>query len=386
MTIDTANWMDLVEGSKLLSELSIPGTHDSGSRTPASQTGRLTTQTRTIAEQLGDGIRFLDIRVGYTNKEFSLYHEDVPVNVTFQSVLQTCKAFLALHPRETIIMSVKPENGAPSSGNTAGVTFQQRFDAYAAAFPGLFSQGNVIPKLGDVRGKIVLFRRFPLDAGTTTPGHGINAFRGFPDDATGPIHGPAELLIQDQFAQSGRNTRSRAEKFKAVTDLLDAASRPGNANVLYVNFVSAAGILKNAADNDFPVAIARDLNPMLEKYFEMPSHRQGRFGIVATDFETAARNLLVIRTNLPLNGGYWTVQQYGFVTAFGSAPDFAVNTSATPVVAIAATPTGNGYYLLTRDKRIFAFGDARQVGDGGPDTQAVSITVKANDAAPTGPG
>jgi 1-phosphatidylinositol phosphodiesterase len=382
MPINTADWMDLLQGSTLLSELSIPGTHDSGSRTPASEAGRLTTQDRTIGEQLNDGIRFLDIRVGYTNNAFALYHENVSVGVTFQNVLDTCKTFLEAHPRETIIMSVKKEDDAPNSGNADNVTFQQRFDEYAGSVNGLFYQKNAIPTLHDARGKIVLFRRFALD-GTNAAGHGINAYDDFKSDATFTIDGPPKLIIQDQFSQVAR---TREDKITAVRDLLDKASGSNASDVLYVNFTSAAGVLKSAFDDDYPEAVANDINPRVEAYFENNTHRHGRFGIVAMDFETAARNLLVIRTNVRTDAGFWIAQLDGSVTGFGSAMEFPGNSNPTEVVAIAATPSGMGYYLLTRDKQISAFGDAQLQSDGGPDAQAVSIAVKPTSTQPTGPG
>lgn len=292
MPLDLSNWMDLVKGAKHLNNLSIPGTHDSGSRTPASDASRLKTQTRSIGKQLNDGIRFLDIRAGYTNNEFALYHESVSLNLTFQSVLDTCTKFLANHPRETIIMSLKREDGAPSSGNTDGLTFQERFDKYVRESPtGLFYLQNALPTLHNARGKIVLFRRFALDRGTAPALHGINAYDDFPNDATGMIEGPPKLLIQDQFAQSGLRIRSRDEKFSAIEDLLNRASAAGNRDVLFVNFASAAGIFPD----DYPGAVATDINPRLVTYFTQ--HTRGRFGIVVTDFQIATLNTLIVETN-----------------------------------------------------------------------------------------
>ena len=51
------------------------------------------------------------------------------------------------------------------------------------------------------------------------------------------------------------------------------------------------------------------------------------------------------------NGGYWTVNWVGAVTAYGGAPTFGSPaqsgiTVAKPVVAMAATPDGQGYWLV----------------------------------------
>ncbi|HEV8239128.1 MAG TPA: phosphatidylinositol-specific phospholipase C [Thermoanaerobaculia bacterium] len=291
MPTDLTNWMGAVPGSKKLSELSIPGTHDSGAKDPQADLdltkNRLRTQTRSIAEQLTDGIRFLDIRVGYTNGAFALYHEDVSLGLTFQSVLTTCSNFLTAQPTETIIMSVKKEDDAPSSGNPAGKSFQARFSDYATA-AGIFYLQNAIPQLHQVRGKIVLFRRFELTANTAAA-VGIDAYNGFPNNRTRTIAGPPELRIQDYYDQTG--VGSRAKKWNKIRKLLVEASAAGNADVLFVNFGSGAGVI----ENDFPDRVAADINPQLTTYFN--DHTSGRFGIVITDFETAALNTLIIRTN-----------------------------------------------------------------------------------------
>lgn len=285
MTIDISSWMGLVADAKKLSELSIPGTHDSASRYIDST--RLTTQTAGIRDQLDAGIRFLDIRVGYTNDRFLLYHEKTYLNLRFGPLRDICSAFLKAHPRETIIMSLKKEDDAPSSGNKKNVSFQARFQQYVDESPDLWYLGNAIPTLGDVRGKIVLFRRFRLDKDTKTD-VGINAFDGFPDNETKTIEGPPKLRIQDEF---GQLSTSKDSKFKAVEKILKEAVAPGHRDVLYVNFSSAAGVIPR----DFPLAVANFINPRLVDYFT--SNPKGRFGIIAMDFQTTELNTLIARTN-----------------------------------------------------------------------------------------
>ncbi|HEU4559461.1 MAG TPA: phosphatidylinositol-specific phospholipase C [Longimicrobium sp.] len=375
MTFPTATWMDLVGGSKLLSELSIPGTHDSGSRyidgttLPVGSKGiRLTTQTDSIREQLDAGIRFLDIRVGFTDGEFLLYHEDVSLNLSFGEVRDICRAFLLSNPRETIIMSLKLEEEAPDS-NRGGKTFQGRFDDYVAETPTLWYLENTIPKLSDARKKIVLFRRF--DATGTL---GINAVDGFPDDTTGTTTGSPKLRIQDQFNQAAT---SKETKYTAVKDLLNEASEPetaANRGALFLNFSSAAGA--GSVANDFPLSVANFINPRLVNYFN--GKTTGRFGIVAMDFQTTVLNTLIIRTNVN-NAGYWVVDGDAVVSALGTAPDFFPSGPAAPpgAIAIAARPSGTGYYLLMLDGKVFAYGDATHAGEGVPaGTNAVSIAVK----------
>jgi GH25 family lysozyme M1 (1,4-beta-N-acetylmuramidase) len=74
-------------------------------------------------------------------------------------------------------------------------------------------------------------------------------------------------------------------------------------------------------------------------------------------------------------GGYWIVAQDGGVFSFGGAPFFGSLYSlgltglsgarplAAPVCGIAATPSGNGYWVVAQDGGVFTFGDAPFLGN-----------------------
>jgi hypothetical protein len=70
----------------------------------------------------------------------------------------------------------------------------------------------------------------------------------------------------------------------------------------------------------------------------------------------------------PSGGGYWMVATDGGIFAFGDA-NFYGSTGAIhlnkPIVGMAATPDGNGYWLVASDGGIFAFGDAAFYGSTG---------------------
>src|SRR5439155_18980733 len=57
----------------------------------------------------------------------------------------------------------------------------------------------------------------------------------------------------------------------------------------------------------------------------------------------------------------WLLTAGGVVRALGAAPHLgdATGRFATPAVAIGATPTGAGYYVVAADGQVAAFGDAR---------------------------
>src|SRR5580704_8917374 len=66
------------------------------------------------------------------------------------------------------------------------------------------------------------------------------------------------------------------------------------------------------------------------------------------------------------DGGYWIVNNEGYVAACGDAAYLGEQTSLNaPIVGIAATPDGGGYYLVASDGGVFTFGDARFQGSTG---------------------
>ncbi len=67
----------------------------------------------------------------------------------------------------------------------------------------------------------------------------------------------------------------------------------------------------------------------------------------------------------PSGNGYWFVSSDGGVFAFGDASFFGSlggRDLHAPIVAMAATPDGGGYWLAAADGGVFAFGDARLAG------------------------
>lgn len=152
------DWMSKINDDTLLSNVSLLGTHDSmayKSDLPFSSIVR--TQTMNLNQQLNSGIRYFDIRLNYENEEkFTIYHGSVNLGFSFDEVLDTLKDFLNHHPKEVVVMRVKQENSSVSDFEMWGT-----FNKYAyKKYPNLFwdrSKSNTDnPKIGDIRGKIVV--------------------------------------------------------------------------------------------------------------------------------------------------------------------------------------------------------------------------------------
>jgi len=141
MTVDPANWMaDLPALSALpLTEIPIPGTHDSGSYgitaqspwalTAQSQFGFLTelpgflqelivkpiaagwakTQSNDLYDQFSDGIRYVDLRL--TNEpDGQVYLEHGLRSVLFADAVDDIAAFATEHPREALVIYIQGIN------------------------------------------------------------------------------------------------------------------------------------------------------------------------------------------------------------------------------------------------------------------------------------
>lgn len=156
---ENPNWMKSINGNTKLSQLSIPGTHDSMSYSTSwsAPTDIVHTQSMSLQTQLNSGIRFLDIRCKYTDGAFAIHHGPYYLNAMFDDVLNEVTTFLKENPSETILMRVKQEYSSESNE-----VFNNTLRGYMEKYPEFFwdSQDGRItnPKLKEIRGKIVILR------------------------------------------------------------------------------------------------------------------------------------------------------------------------------------------------------------------------------------
>ncbi len=268
-------WMASQPDATSLASLSIPGTHDSSARFEP-QAGLAKTQDLTIAEQLAAGVRYLDVRCRHVDDGFLLYHGAIDQNQTFEELLVTLDTFLAEHPTEAIIASVKEE--ATPSGNT------RAFDATLASYlTDRWSIAPAVPVLGDVRGKVVLLRRFT----STMAPLGIDA-TAWPDNTTFSIANAASLRIQDAYMVTDNSA-----KWTAITALLGEA-RAATGITLFLDYTS--GYQTMSALPNIPI-VADDINARLDSYLADPANAQAHLGVLVMDHVTMARVQAVAASN-----------------------------------------------------------------------------------------
>lgn len=158
------NWMIDMSDTTKLSDINIPGTHDSCAfRVQFPLLSKC--QNKTIKEQLNSGIRFLDIRVEKIGNKLKLVHdiadckhpEKTSKKLLLEDIIDDCKSFLSENPSEAILLSYKRDDGANQEE-----TFDTFFENYLNNDPIWYTE-NRIPNLKEVRGKIVLLNRDNID-------------------------------------------------------------------------------------------------------------------------------------------------------------------------------------------------------------------------------
>ena len=277
---DPANWMRAVSGKKRLSELSIPGTHDSGALHEPIK-GTTQCQTLGIAQQLAIGVRFLDIRCRSVHNAFAIYHGPVDQQLTFDSVLTDCLGFLKAHGTETLMMSVKKEG----EDDHCTKSFEELFDAYTAQAPEKWWLKATIPSLAEARGRIILLQRF---SAVKLP-KGIGAApEDWKDNQGFHIHGAAEIQVQDKY-----QLHDQQDKWPEVLAQLQAAAA-GKPDTLYLNFTSGYRPRPILGIPDIR-EVSNVVNPAVARYFEQTG--PGRYGIIIMDFADASRCARIIATN-----------------------------------------------------------------------------------------
>ena len=172
--VDGPCWMKYVDDNKFLDELSIPGTHDSGTCSVDNDTEPQSSQVKCqqdyIPTQLLEGIRYFDIRLGKGDDPgidhggFYLLKKDGNF-LHLSDVIGYFKTFLNENPSEALIMLASRGNDEATDESITTA-----FAKVMADNPNLFYTSSRVPTLHEVRGKIVLLRRFGLD-GDSVDGH-----------------------------------------------------------------------------------------------------------------------------------------------------------------------------------------------------------------------
>ena len=159
------NWITNLNDKIYVQQLSIPGTHDSGTKDVTFDLGR--TQNLSIEDQFKMGIRAFDLRPAYRiwpYSEFYIYHGVTRTSYKFEDVLSYFKKQLAANPGEFVLIQMRHESELlPVSID--GVDTEKNTNKWDEIYNVLKKFDDFIVQwkpdltIGECRGKMIIFTR-----------------------------------------------------------------------------------------------------------------------------------------------------------------------------------------------------------------------------------
>ena len=282
--ISSTDWMETVPDETKLSNMSIPGTHDSCTQY-VDMRYIFQCQDASVATQLIYGYRYLDMRLVLEQKHdqqtLVLKHSIARCKtsnspfagtLTLDDVLRDVSAFLDAHPTETVILCMKAENSKDDVAEIQKVLYQT-----IDKDPERWYLKNEIPTLGEVRGKIVLATRF--DDKFPVGFERCGLYFGWADQgdrtvlsdptANSVINGRETLCVQDRY---NYDTDDKIDAIHTCLDNSQAAE-----DTFFLNFTSTSG----SGAVGHPKGYAKDINLDLYAY-EWEAGKA--YGVVIVDF------------------------------------------------------------------------------------------------------
>jgi 1-phosphatidylinositol phosphodiesterase len=239
---DTAQWLKGLPDNLRIGNINLPGTHNAAAIHPTRRTLHAC-QHHSITQQLYGGIRLLDVRLKVHRRQagsaggqplpggllaFHTCHGRIGRN-TFQSLsslLDECRRFLADNHSEFVVLVLKIDdwsNVEPYAGEALAA-----LAALLRHYPTLSEAA--LPRLGAVRGKLILYNRINGDPVLGTPVR-------WEQNTAGTAAYPSRdrdyaVWVQDRYNDFSRHPR-RA-KLRRIVAALDKK----NAENVVLNFAS----------------------------------------------------------------------------------------------------------------------------------------------------
>lgn len=224
---DLKTWMGSVADDTWLSGMTIPGTHDSCAR---SNVPFVRTQYLSITQQLALGIRFLDLRLRrHDDGKLYCYHGGMPIGLprglSFAQVMDEVWDFIgpknnnigdegkAKQATETVLISINNDNRSKEQKKHPEMFYNAVKEAiegtppYEQDWSARWYTAPVTAKLGDVRGKAVLLRRYAGDPGvapTARMGLDLHAWLDDNPDFTILTPNSVRVRLQDKWKYARR--------------------------------------------------------------------------------------------------------------------------------------------------------------------------------------
>ncbi|GAA6091620.1 1-phosphatidylinositol phosphodiesterase-like [Tachysurus ichikawai] len=241
-------WMKELDGDTLLSDITIPGTHDTMALHggPAAEC-----QAWILEDQLKAGIRYLDLRVYAYEDTLYLMHGIVYEHSTFIKALTTLKAFLSEFPSETVLVRLKPDLFDKSK-------VQELFEKLIEGDSNVWVK-STIPRLDEVRGKIVFIQEGSFLLG---------------------------LPLKETDKKGDYKVTHIEDKEKITLQNLQLAMKECGGNSVVLTYSSGTGIGTFKGMFLTPKKVAEKIDPWLYDYLQtlLAEGSALCFGVIAMDF------------------------------------------------------------------------------------------------------
>jgi len=248
-----SSWMGNIPDDTLLSNITVPGTHDTCAR---SNVPFVRTQYLSITKQMEAGLRFLDLRCRvHSDGQLYMYHGGMPIDLPFylklDSIMTEIFTFFEKNkktPTETVLISINNDDISakepPSVFYNAVKSHIEKTPHYPDGSPRWITSRETVT-LGEARGKAVLLRRYHPDPDIDVSeriGIDLSGWLNNNPDFTLQTPDGVVVTLQDhwQYSEIIPLIDLIKSKFGFVSNLLEkaAASPPEH---WFINFTSAVG-------------------------------------------------------------------------------------------------------------------------------------------------
>lgn len=357
---DYANWMAELPDGLYVSQVSIPGTHDTATASLVTAAPTAQCQTASIKDQLNTGVRAFDFRPGKkpssSSSEIYCYHGSARTSILFKDAISMITTFLEQHPTEFVIIHL---DGGNYSSSITDAQYKAIFeDASIKPYMMNFSRNLTVK---DMRKHIFIIKRYGLTldayyAPTAYEWYGDENWATLSDEERwrkqtgGKLESPngnyrAALHVQD-LANSNKASNGYDSKVEAVEQMLKHAQRlnatSDYSNIFVMNFCS--GYNGTVSSSSSYVENATHTNKKVVDYLKEHS---GPTGILMADY-------LVTDTHSGISGASGTYTTYGeqFIKSvvdnnFTYAAAYAAaNAAKIPTFSQIVLPTGTSDALF----------------------------------------
>lgn len=272
---EAMSWMSKVDDNALITELSIPGTHDSGAtRSIFDVSGKC--QDTSIETQLNIGVRFFDMRLQLVEDDFRVVHSFVDQKLKFEDVLEDMVNFVKDHKSEFLIMSIKEEADSINAKRSFEEEILDEFEEYKD----VICYDNSLPTtLKEARGKIYILSRFNTSIG-------IQAYFGWQDSTAFELN---NMYIQDNYCITDIEVKQ-----KDILDTIEYSNT--HKDKLVLNFTSCYDE-NQILPPLYAGTTALTINSWLDQYLTFKD-KDSHLGIMIMDFMTLNLSRSIYRRNL----------------------------------------------------------------------------------------